>query len=1062
MKKSKSKGLWRMAALLFFSCFLAITTFAQQKTLTGTVIGEDGASIPGVTVIVKGTTVGTITDMDGKFSFSAPADAKTLVASYIGMKTLEIEIGNQTNFRLTLAADVIGVEEVVVVGYGTRLKEELTGAVSTVSSEQMKISTAPSVVSRIQGQVSGVTITQANRPGGDANIRIRGLGTINNNGPLYIIDGVPAGPGNNISPNDVESISILKDASSAAIYGTRGANGVVIITTKKGRDNQQPTINFSVRTGVSQAVNKYDMLNTKEYADAVWLSFKNRGLAPTHAQYGSGTSPVIPDYILPGGAKEGAASVNPALYKYPDYQIFKANKVGTDWYDEIYQAGIVQEYDLSVAGGGKNGTYAFSGSYLDEDGLLKNTNFKRYNFRMNSEAKFNDWFKAGESLQAIYIDEHGNLGNNGEGTPISNAYRAQPIIPVYDIQGNFAGSRAPEMGNAENPVAQLYRARNNNGKWVRVLGNIYGEVTLMKGLTAKSLLGYNFGQWNYKGYTIPNFEHSEPNKVNGMNADSNYSLQWNWTNTLNYSATFAEVHKLNVIVGTEAIENKYQSLNASRSQYFSEDPNYMQLSSGEINPNNSGNADEWSLFSQFARANYDLSGKYFLEGTVRRDGSSRFSEANRYGVFPAASAAWAISQENFFAGTKNWLDLLKIRLGWGVAGNDQIGNYNSYTTYASDKYRASYALDGSNTSAVTGFRPAALGNMDVTWETTQTLNLGVDGTFFGRSLNFSFDVWQRNTSDMLFQEPIPNVIGAITAPNVNIGEMKNTGFDFELGYNNTVLDGKLKYAVTATLSHYKNEIVKLSSADPKRIVDGANERQLVYSRFATGSAYPEFYGYIVDGIFQTAAEAAAHPKYGDTDYNKPGHFKYRDISGPDGKPDGKITSADRTFIGSPHPDLTGGLNFDLAYSNFDLNMFFYGSYGNKLSNYVTRWIDYGMFNGGLSKDALYNSWTPTNTGAKLPMLDQSDISQQPSTAFLQDGSFLRLKSLRLGYTLPKNILDKVQIKNVKIYAQVTNLFTLTKYEGLDPEVSTSGTYLGMDMGAWPTPRQIMFGINLGL
>jgi len=496
MEKSKLNGFRRMAALLFFTCLLALTSFAQQKNLSGTVIGEDGVPIPGVTVVVKGTTTGTITDMDGKFLFAAAADSKILVISYIGMKSQEIEIGNQTVFNLTMAADVIGVDEVVVIGYGTRLKEELTGAVSTVSSEQMQISTAPSVVSRIQGQVSGVTITQANRPGGDANIRIRGLGTINDNGPLYIIDGVPAGPGNNISPNDIESISILKDASSAAIYGTRGANGVVIITTKRGRDNQQPTINFSVRTGLTQAVNQYDLLNTQEYADAVWLSFKNRGIAPLHNQYGSGVKPVIPDYILPAGKKSGDPSVDPALYKYPDYQIFKANKAGTNWYDEIYQNGLIQEYDLSVAGGGKNGTYAFSGNYLDEDGLLKNTNFKRYNFRMNSEAKFNDWFKAGESLQAIYIDEHGNLGDNGEGTVISQAYRSQPIIPVYDIMGNFAGSKAPEMGNSGNPVAMLDRAKNNNGKWVRVLGNVYGEVTLMKGLTAKSLLGFNFGQWN--------------------------------------------------------------------------------------------------------------------------------------------------------------------------------------------------------------------------------------------------------------------------------------------------------------------------------------------------------------------------------------------------------------------------------------------------------------------------------------------------------------------------------------------------------------------------------------
>lgn len=1070
MKKSKFNGIWRMAALLFFTCLLSFTTYAQQKTLSGTVVGEDGAPIPGVTIVVKGTTNGTISDMDGKFSFLAPADAKVLSVSYIGMKTQDIQIGTQSTFNITMAADVIGVDEVVVVGYGTRLKEELTGAVSTISNEQMKVSVKPSVVSRMQGQVSGVTITSANRPGGDASILIRGLGTINNNAPLFVIDGVPAGPGNNINPNDVESISVLKDASSAAIYGSRGANGVILITTKRGRDNQAPTVSFSVKTGVTNASNQYDMLNTKEYGEALWLSYKNRGVAPNHAQYGSGTSPVIPDYILPAGAKEGSASVDPALYKYPDYQIFKANKIGTDWYDEIYQGGVIQEYDLSVTGGGKNGNYAFSGSYLDEDGMLKWTNFKRYTFRMNADARLNSWLKVGESLQVMYIDEKGRFTDNAEDSPISQAYRAQPIIPVYDIAGNFAGSRAPEMGNAANPVADLYRARNNNGKWTRILGSSFAEVNIVKGLTAKTLLGYNFGQWNYKGYTIPNYEHSEPNKVNGLSVNSNYQLQWNWTNTLNYNFTLADIHKFNVVLGTEAIEYTYQSLNASRSQYFSEDPDYMQLDSGEINKDNSGNGNSWSLFSEFGRVNYDLMGKYFVEATVRRDGSSRFGPNNKYGIFPAASVAWAMTQEDFMAGTKDWLDLLKVRIGWGTSGNNQIGDYNSYTTYSSDKYRAAYAIDGSNTSAIAGFRPAALGNPDVTWETTKTTNFGLDGTLLDKSLNFSLDIWQRNTSDMLFQDPIPNVVGVVTAPNINIGEMKNTGFDFEVAYNNSVLEGKLKYNVKATVSRYTNEIVALST-NPNRTVDAGSERQMTYTRFAAGTAFPEFFGYIVDGIFQTEAEAAAWPQYGTTTYNKPGHYKFRDINGVGadgkltGKPDGKITPDDRTFIGSPHPDFTGGLNIDLAYGDFDLSMFFYGSYGNELVNYVTRWIDYGMFNGGLSHRALYESWGSPHidkTKAELAMLDQSDISQQPSTAFIEDASFLRMKSLMIGYTLPKNLLQKAQIKNLRVYAQMTNLFTLTKYSGLDPELNTSGQGMGLDRGAWPTPRQIMFGVSLGL
>ena len=1069
MEKKCFKGF---IAFLLLAVIMSFSNgvYAQQKTIQGKITDSGNNSLPGVSVVVKGTTVGTVTDVDGVYTLAVPADATTLMYSYIGMSTQEIAIGDQTTINVVLQEDVVGLDEVVVVGYGTRLKEEITGSVSTVSADQLQTSAATSVMNRIQGQVSGVTVMNSNRPGGDATVRIRGIGTINDSDPLYVIDGVPVGPGNNINPDDIESISILKDASSSAIYGTRGANGVILITTKRGQLNQAPTINFNFKAGVNKASNQYDMLNTKEYADALWMSYRVQGATPAHLQFGNGASPVIPDYIVPTAGMEGDPSVDPALYDYEDYGIAKANKTGTNWYDEIYQNGVVQQYDLSVAGGGKNGTYAFSGGYLDEEGILIHTKFKRYNFRMNSDAKFNDWFKAGETLQAIYIDEYGNLDNNGEGTPISQAYRAQPIIPVYDIAGNFAGSRAKEMGNAENPVAQLYRARNNNGKWARVIGSGYGEITFLKNFSLKSLVGFNWGQWNYKGYTIPNYEMSEPNKVNGFNQNSNYSLLWNWTNTLNYNAVFNDIHKINVVIGTEAIENVYQEMSASNTVYFSEDPKYMQLSTGEGVPSIDSDQWEWSLFSQFGRLNYDLMGKYYLEASIRRDGSSRFSEENRYGVFPAASIGWAMTEENFMEGTSNWLDMLKLRLGYGVLGNDRIGEYNAYTTFTSNKYTAAYDLNGSNTSAVTGFQPQNLGNEDAKWETTKTVDFGIEGVLFDRTLDFTLDIWNRNTSDMLVQVPIPQVMGNATAPYINIGEMKNVGVDLELGYNNTAFDGQLKYRVAATLSHYKNEIVNLYG-DPTVIQNAANERQMLYSRYAVGHAFPEFWGYVVEGIFQTQAEADAHPVYSE-DYNKPGHFKYQDNNGRDedgnltGTPDGKINEDDRTWIGSPHPDFTGGLNIDLAWGAFDLNMFFYGSYGNEMINYVTRWIDYGMFNGGLSKKALYESWgssyLASNADATLPMLDFDSRSQEPSTAFVQDASYLRMKNLKLGYTLPKSLINKAQIKNLYIYLQVSNLFTLTKYEGLDPEVNASGEYMGMDMGAWPTPRQVTFGVQLGL
>jgi TonB-linked SusC/RagA family outer membrane protein len=1073
MKKNRFKGF---LTLLFLVVYMSFSNgiYAQQKSIEGKVTDTSGDPLPGVSVIVQGTTNGTVTNVDGEFKLDVPSEG-LLVFSYIGMLTHRMEIGNQTTFNVTLKDDVVGLEEVVVVGYGTRMKEELTGAVSTVSAEQMEISTAPSVVSRLQGQVSGVTVTSANRPGGDATIRIRGLGTINDPNPLYIIDGVPAGPGNNISPSDVESISVLKDASSTAIYGARGANGVIIITTKRGKEGQPARINFSLKTGVTSATNQYDLLNTQEYGEALWLQSANSGIVygdPKfgHPQYGNGPKPVIPNYILPAGA----SSVDESLYNYPNVTFYKANKEGTNWYDEIYQKGIIQEYDISLAGGGKGSTYAFSGNYYNEEGFIKESDFKRYTFRVNADSKVNSWFKAGESLQVVYIDELGRFSDNAEDSPISDAYRAQPIMPVYDIMGNFAGSKAPGMGNAENPVARIERSKYNNGKWVRILGNTYGEITFMKGLTLKSLFGFNFGQWNYKGYNFPNPEFSEPQLVNGMNADSNYELQWNWSNVLNYNTTFKDIHKLNVILGTEAIDNKYQSLNASRRNYFSEDPDYMQLDSGETNKENSGEAWEWSLFSMFGRVNYDLMGKYFLEGTVRRDGSSRFGANNRYGTFPAVSGAWAISQENFMDGTSHWLDLMKLRLGWGLSGNDLIGYYNSYSTYNTDSYRSSYAIDGSNTSATAGFKPYSNGNENVSWETTHTLNLGLDMNMLDNSLHFGIDIWQRNTSDMLYRLRVPQVAGIATPPFINIGEMQNKGFDFEMGYNNTALEGKFTYNINATISRYVNEITKLSDDAAEEII-GDEQRQKYYTRATVGTAFPEFYGFIVDGIVQTDAEAAAHPQY--EGYNQPGHFKYRNVdltpamvdTNGDGIADTEmqvINDKDRTYIGSPHPDFTGGLNIDLGYGSFDLNMFFYGSYGNEMINYVSRWIDYGMFNGGLSKDALYKSWgspyLANNADATLPKLDQSSYSQEPSTAFIEDGSFLRLKTLRLGYNLPKIFVQKAQIQNVRIYAQVTNVFTLTKYSGLDPELNSSGMNMGLDRGAWPTPRQIMFGVNIGL
>lgn len=1061
----------RLTFLFTLLVFVSLQLFSQARVITGTVTSaEDGSTLPGVSVVVRATTIGTITDVDGKYSLAVPETAIKLMFTYVGMKTVEETIEGRSVIDVILEQDVFGLEEVVVTGYATQIKEALTGSIATVSSDQLSISNAPSALGRIQGVVSGVTVTTANNPGGEAMIRVRGLGTINDNNPLYVIDGVPVGPGNNLNANDIESISILKDASSAAIYGTRGANGVVIITTKRGRIGARPKITFTVKRGVSQLINQYDLLNTEEYGEMLWMEARNAGLVPgttdptdtlyfSHPLYGSGATPRVPDYILPAGAMEGDPGVNPDLYDYPTYLIQRS--ANTNWYDEISQNAPMQEYNLSVEGGGEKVAYAFSGSYLNEEGYLIHTGFERFTFRNNADVRFTDWFKAGQSLQVAYIDEHGWLTDNAESSPISYTYRAQPIIPVYDIMGNFAGSRAPSLGNTSNAVASLTRAKDNGGNYFRILGNVFGEATILKNFTFKTLLGYNYGQWNGRTLSLANFEHSEPQMIDGLDQSSNYRFQWNWSNTLNYNTTLADVHKINVILGTEAIDYAYRWINVGRDQFFSTQPDYMQISTGEQPPTASGSGNEWALFSLFGRVNYDFMGRYLFEGTVRRDGSSRFGSENAYGTFPAASFAWAITQEEFMAGTRGWLDFLKLRLGWGMSGNDRIGNYNSYTTYATDIYHSSYAIDGSNTSSTAGFQPSAVGNLNVSWETTQTVNLGIDGVFLNNSINVGFDIWQRTTTDMLYRLRVPQVAGVATPPFINIGTMENTGFDIELGYKGSAF-GDLKYSVTANISRYTNEITKLSEDVEEEIITG-EDRQINYSRASVGTAFPEFYGYIVDGIFQTQEEADAHhPAFGEKgDYNAPGHFKYRDLN-----EDKVIDADDMTYIGSPHPDFTGGLSIDVSYKNFDLNLFFYGSYGNDMTNYVSRWIDYGMFNGGASKARLYESWgspyLSSNEDATLPVSDQHTGSQQASTAFIEDASFLRMKNLRLGYTVPQSLLNKIQVRSIRIYAQVTNLFTLTNYTGLDPELHQPGDRMGLDRGAWPTARQMVIGVTFGL
>ena len=1062
--------------------------FAQgERSISGVVTGHDGSPIPGVSIIFEGTTIGTITDLDGNFNLLVPEGASTIVISYIGMRTETIDIGNQSSFQITMEEDVIGVDEVVVVGYGTQQKKTLTGAVSTVDETELRAVPSASAAARLQGRVAGVTITNDNTPGGESMVRIRGIGSVNNNDPLYIIDGVPTSGGlSKINPNDIESMSVLKDASSSAIYGVRAANGVILVTTKRGKAGKT-SIRFDARYGVQRTTNSLDLLNTQEYGELLWLESRNIGLKQGddgwgNSQYGSGAEPVIPDYIIPEGAMEGEVDESTYSYPSPYNGITRANKEGTDWYDEILDPAPIQEYNLSVNGGTEKGTYAFSGGYMNQEGVVINTGFERFSLRSNADTKVSDWLKVGESLGVSYTDRTGQGTNNDEGNAISQAYRMQPMIPVYDIMGNFAGTQAKTTGNGANPVAILTRDKDDYYRDLRVLANAYAQINFTDNLSVKSLIGADYTSTRRKDRTLTNPEFSEAIPADILNEYYYGTFQYNWINTLNYENTFNNVHNVNFLLGTEGVKWNYDWFQGARSTFASTDLDYMVLDAGEKDQIANGSFDEWTTFSYFGRINYNYMGKYLVEAVVRRDGSSRFSEDNRWGTFPAFSVGWRLSEEDFLSDV-DWLNNLKFRFGWGKNGNDNVGGYyNAYSTYRVYNGESYYSLSGSDSSTDAGIHKYKLGNPDGKWEASVTSNFGIDATMFNK-LEVNLDIYKRKTTDMLYNQSLPDTYGKLQLPAVNIGEMQNTGFDLMISYREEI-GRDLKLNVRANVSHYKNKINKLND-NPNEILYGPELRQNIYTASMTGEAISSFYGYVVEGyftpdMFQTVIIdekpvlrllEGAHAPYNTTEvladtYSAPGTFMYKVISG-----DGQITAADREVIGSPHPDFTYGINIDLEYKNWDMTMFFQGSQGNDLINYVNRWIMFNNFSGNRGKDRLYESWTQERyeSGAKIsqPIALRDDSNMQKNSSFfIEDGSYFRMKDLQIGYTLPKSLFNRSGIESLRVYVQATNLFTITNYSGLDPELSNPDDnpdrLMGVDEGVYPTSQIFMFGVNLNL
>ncbi|WP_298537383.1 TonB-dependent receptor [uncultured Algibacter sp.] len=1055
-----------------FSLFTMLSIFlmqAQTTTISGTIVDETNQPLVGANVLVKGTTNGAVADFDGNYSVSA-SQGDVLVISFTGFETKEVTVGANSTINVSLVEDAQSLDEVVVIGYGTRKKTDVVSAVSTVDKDFLEQQPSSDATRALQGSASGVTVLSSARPGQQAQVRIRGIGSINGNNPLYIVDGVQGGT---VPPPDqIESMQVLKDASSTAIYGARGASGVILITTKSGRRNQAATIQFNVKTGIGKTNAKYDLVTDPTLiGQMLWLEQTNDGITPSHPHFQFDPNDIqgtrVNDYLFPNGASFGDASTDPSLYQERDYPITVTNQNGTDWLDEIYEtAPLLQEYSLVVNGGSEKTTYAFNGNFFSEEGIFKYNDFKRYAFRSNIDSEINDWLTIGQRIGATLSESRGNT------VGFSEIVETSPLIPVYDIAGNFAGGIVGGgLNDGPNPLGNNFRERKDLRKTLNLQGNFYIEIKPLKNIKFKSLFGYNMNWFSNHDPRFADPENTNGSFTNTLSEIRSNSLNWNFTNTLNYNKTFSDVHNLDVILGMESVKLDFDEIRGGRAGYISTEDDFYYLTAGAGAITNNSRAWTWSMFSLFGRAFYSYDDKYIVEGTVRRDGSSRFGANNRYGVFPAASVGWVVTKENFMEGSSNWLRQLKFRAGWGQSGNDQIGNYNGFTTFGSGLGNSYYGITGGDNTIALGYQSTAFGNPDAKWETTESLNVGFDVTIAG-GLDFSLDWWTKTTEDMLFRTAIPDVEGQAQAPFVNVGTMENQGVDFEVNYRGAV-GQDFTYNLGLNASWYNNEVTKLSSEDGDALI-GRSERGQTYTRAETGRAFPEFYGYIVDGIFQTPAEADAHATNGD--YNQPGNYKFRDVSGPDGVPDGEITPDDRTWIGNPHPDFTAGLNIGLQYKNFDLTAIWYASVGNDLINYHNRFTRYGLFQGPKAADRLFRSWgspyLDDNANAVLPKASSTTSQEQnTNSTMIEDGSFLRLKSLQIGYNLPSKVLDKMGLSSLRLYVTGTNLVTLfNDYSGLDVEIlprndpNTGNAEInrGFDFGTWPQPKQFIFGLNISM
>ena len=1028
--------------ILSFLSLLSVTLMhAQSGEISGTVVDATGESVIGATVMEKGTSNGTVTDFDGNFKIKVEA-GKTLVFTYIGFQTQELPA--QDGMKVVMQDDALALNEVVVTGYTTQRKADLTGAISTVSVDEMAKQNENNPMKALQGRVPGMNITADGNPSGAATVRIRGIGTLNDNDPLYIIDGVPTKAGmHELNGNDIESIQVLKDAASASIYGSRAANGVIIITTKKGKDGKIK-VNFDGSVATSFYTNKIETMNASEWGRAFWQASVNDGLDPNNNNLGYNY-----DWSYDALGRPVLSGMTMDMFLDENATVRTGD---TDWFKEITRTGVVQQYNLSVSNGGETGNACFSMGYYDNQGTIKDSYFNRLSARANADYKLID----GKVTLGENFTINRTKGVDAPGGVLEHALEFNPNFPIYAENGKYAQALGA-YSERENPLSMISNAKDNEYTQWRMFGDVHLSVTPLKNFMVRTTLGMDYTQKEQRFFTYPIANGKVMRTESAVEGKQEHTMRWMWNAIATYNIEIG-LHRADLMVGTEVNRMDYKMNSAKRYELAILNTDYMWPSAGAGRQLAEGFGEGFSLVSFFGKANYTYNDRYLASFTIRRDGSSRFGSNNQYGTFPSLSAGWRISEEKFMEKTKSWLDNLKLRYSWGQTGNQEISNTARYTLYksvvstglwGSSQAGSSYDIAGRNGGydLANGYVRNQRGNDDIKWETSTQHNIGVDFSVLHGDIYGSFDWFNKKTTDiLLFMDGIA-AMGEGNGQWINAGEVKNNGWELSLGYRHRLANG-FSWDVNGNISRYVNEVSRLPETVAASGRYGGNSKKTVI-----GHPMYSQVGFIYDGIFKSQEEIDNHANQ---DGAGLGRIRYKDLNG-----DGVITEDDQDWIFDPTPDFTWGLNIYLQYKDFDLTMFWQGvqgvdvdcrGYKSQTDFWANSLINVPYLNKGVRA---LDAWSPLNPDSDIPALTTSDTNREGriSSYYIENGSYVKLRTIQLGYNLPKSLTDKLRMDRIRVYASAQNLLTIksSKFTGADPENP------GFN---YPIPLNLTFGLNV--